>query len=118
MIRLLLASLVLMIAATGCTTKAQARRQAREAFQAGKAAALAEIQAQFIIVTGPVQNPKVPWVAGLTLSQVIATANYLGAEDPKFITITRHGESATVEPQALFNGTVVPLEPGDTIEIR
>lgn len=117
---LLLASLtlMLMLAATGCVTKAQARREAQAAFFAGKKAALAEIQAQSVVVKGPVQNPSVPWVAGLTLSQAIATANYLGAEEPRVITLTRQGESAIVAPDELLNGAAVPLEPGDVIEIR
>jgi len=65
-----------------------------------------------------VQNPQVPWVAGLTLVQAIATANYLGVNDPKQIIITRAGESAALDPKVLFNGTVVPLEAGDVIELR
>lgn len=116
--KLLLASLILMLAAAGCVTKSEARRQAQEAFLAGKKAAHAEIQAQSVVVKGPVQNPSVPWVAGLTLSQAIATANYQGADEPKVITITRQGESAIVAPEDLFNGVAVPLKPGDLIEIR
>jgi protein involved in polysaccharide export with SLBB domain len=112
------ASLILILAATGCVTKSQARRQAQEAFFAGKKAALAELRAQSVTVTGPVQNPSVPWVAGLTLSQAIATANYQGGEEPRVIVITRQGESAAVAAGDLFNGVAVPLEPGDVIEIR
>jgi hypothetical protein len=117
MIRIVLISLVLTFIATGCTTKARARREAQAAYEEGKRAALAELQAQSVTINGPVQNPKVPWVAGLTLSQALATANYVGVEDPEAIVITRHGESAKVDPQVLFNGVVVPLEPGDVIEI-
>ena len=64
------------------------------------------------------QNPQVPWVAGLTLAQAIATANYLDAQAPEEIIITRQGESATLSPDVLINGAEVPLQPGDVIEIR
>jgi protein involved in polysaccharide export with SLBB domain len=116
--KLLLASLVLILAATGCVTKAQSRREAQEAFLAGKKAALSEIQAQSVVVKGPVQNPSIPWVAGLTLSQAIATAHYLRPKAPELITITRQGETAIVTPDELLDGAPVPLEPGDVIEFR
>jgi hypothetical protein len=105
---------------SGCTTKSAARAQARQAFMAGQNAALQQTQAQMqgITVIGPVQNPHVPWVAGLTLAQALATANYLDAHDPKQIIITRDGESATLKPEILFNGSVVPLEAGDIVELR
>ena len=64
------------------------------------------------------QTSQVPWVAGLTLAQAIATANYLDPHEPKQIIITRDGESATVDPNVLLNGTDVPLEAGDIVELR
>jgi hypothetical protein len=118
MIRLALIGLVLIFAATGCMTKAQARRQAREAFLAGRNSALAEQAAQGIKVIGPVQKSAVPWVAGLTLTQALATANYIGIEEPQAIILTRRGESADIDPNTLSNGAVIPLEPGDVVEIR
>jgi hypothetical protein len=48
----------------------------------------------------------------------VATANYVGAEDPAQIIITRNGESATLDAKVLFSGAVVPLEAGDVIELR
>ena len=54
----------------------------------------------------------------MTLLQALATANYLDARGPKQIIITRDGESATLKPDVLFNGDVVPLEAGDVIELR
>ena len=48
----------------------------------------------------------------------VATANYLGADEPKEIILTRQGESATLPAAALFGGPVVPLEPGDRVEFR
>ena len=64
------------------------------------------------------QNPQVPWVEGLTLAQAIATADYIGADAPKQIIITRQGESATLDAKVLLNGTDIPLEKGDVIELR
>jgi hypothetical protein len=78
------------------------------------------LAAQFtgVTIVGPVQNPQVPWVAGLTLAQAVATANYVGAQPPEEIIITRQGESASVDPDVLLDGTDVPLEAGDVVELR
>lgn len=96
--------------------------EARDAYLAGQNAGLQQAQAgpemPSVIIVGPVQNPKVPWVAGMTLVQALATANYLDARSPKQIIITRNGESATLDPNVLFNGAVVPLEAGDVIELH
>ena len=70
-----------------------------------------------VTIAGPVQNHKVPWVDGLTLAQAIATANYLNANAPKQIIITRNGLQAKLDPDVLLNGTNIPLKPGDAIEI-
>jgi len=115
------AILILAFASAGCVeTKSKARAQARTAFLAGQNAALRQQQQQTASVTvvGPVQNPQVPWVEGLTLAQAIATANYLDSRAPKQIIITRAGESASLDPKVLFNGAVVPLEAGDVITLR
>ena len=95
--------------------------KAQSAFLAGQNAALRQQQQQeqpSVTIIGPVQNPQVPWVAGLTLAQAIATANYLDSREPKEIIITRDGESATLDAKVLLNGAVVPLEAGDVITIR
>lgn len=110
-------SLLLALAATGCVTKAQARRDAQAAFVAGQKSVL-DRMTKGVTVVGPVVHPDVPWVSGLTLAQAIATAHYLDARDPRTITIIRNGETATVNPKDLVNGTVVPLQPGDVVEIR
>jgi hypothetical protein len=104
----------------GCVAKSKAQARAQAAYLAGQNAALRQQQAQApgVTVIGPVQNPDVPWVVGLTLAQAIATANYLGQHDPKEIIITRQGESAKLAPKMLLNGADVPLEPGDTITIH
>jgi hypothetical protein len=105
----------------GCTTRSMSRAKAQQAFLAGQNAALRQQQAaQFsgVTVVGPVQNPQVPWVAGLTLAQAVATANYLDSHEPKTIIITRQGESAQLDAKVLLNGVAVPLESGDVIELR
>ena len=105
----------------GCTTKSGAQARAQQAYLAGQNAALRQQKAaQFsgVTIVGPVQNSQVPWVAGLTLAQAVATANYLGAQTPKEIIITRQGESATLGADVLLNGVPVPLEPGDVVELR
>ena len=115
--------LALALATTGCMTKSTARLKEQNAFLAGQNAALrqqaqAALQAPGVTVVGTVQNPQVPWVAGLTLAQAIATANYVGANEPGQIIITRRGESAALDAKAVMNGTDVPLEIGDVIEVR
>ena len=106
----------------GCVSKSETQSQMQTAYLAGQNAALrqqqAEAQTPGVTVIGPVQNPDVPWVEGLTLAQAIATANYLGQYDPKEIILTRDGESAKIAPKMLLNGADVPLEPGDTITIN
>ena len=105
----------------GCTTRSAAQANAREAFLAGQNAALRQQQASQltgVTIRGPVQNPQEPREAGLTLVQAVATANYLSAQAPKEIIITRQGESAKLDAAVLLNGVQLPLEPGDVIELR
>jgi len=107
----------------GCVSKSKAEARAQEAYLAGQNAALrqqkqTQTQTQGVTVVGSVQNSDVPWVEGLTLSQAIATANYLGQHDPKEIILTRQGESAKIAPKMLLTGRDVPLEPGDIITIH
>jgi len=119
--KILFAILMLAVAATGCTTNSKARLREQNAFLAGQNAALRQqqqSQTPSVTIVGPVQNPQVPWVAGLTLVQAVATANYLDSRPPKQIIITRNGESATLDAKVLMNGAVVPLEAGDVIELR
>jgi hypothetical protein len=119
----LFAILTLAVAGAGCTTKSTVRLKEQNAFLAGQNAALRQQQQQQssvpgVTVIGPVQNPNVPWVAGLTLAQAIATADYLDSRAPKQIIITRGGESAALDAKVLLNGTDIPLEIGDVIELR
>ena len=119
--KILFAISMLALVVAGCTTKSDARMKAQEAFLEGQNAALRQqqaLQTPSVMIVGPVQNPQVPWVAGLTLAQAVATANYIGPDEPKQIIITRQGESAALDPKDLLNGTDFPLEIGDVIELR
>jgi hypothetical protein len=107
----------------GCASKSTQRLREQNAFLAGQNTMLQQQQAQAVAaprvtVVGAVQNPQVPWVAGLTLAQAVATANYIGTDEPKQIIITRQGESATLDAKVLLNGANIPLAIGDVIELR
>ncbi len=113
--------LIFALVATGCTTKSAARLREQNAFLAGQNAILRQqqaAQAASVTVLGPVQNATVPWVAGLTLAQAIATANYLHPNEPKLIILTHQGESVTLDPNVLLGGPDIPLAAGDMVEIR
>jgi hypothetical protein len=109
------------LAAAGCASKSKSRMEAQAAFLAGQNAALQQqvaAETPSVTIIGPVQNSRVPWVTGLTLAQAIATANYLDSRAPKEIIITRNGESAALDAKVLLNGTDIPLEIGDVVELR
>ena len=113
----------MMFAVSGCTTKSTVRLKEQNAFLVGQNAALrqpAQAPSAFptVIILGPVQNAAVPWVAGLTLTQAIATAKYLDPNEPQEIILTRQGESAKLNPAVILNGAVIPLEAGDVVEIH
>ena len=113
--------LIFALMVGGCTPRSTARANARTAYIAGQRDALAGVvaaQRTSIVVNGLVQNPEIQWSDGLTLAQAIAAANYTARNNPTEIILTRHGESATISPKDLLRGADVPLEPGDTIELR
>jgi hypothetical protein len=113
--------LILALPLCGCMTKSKAKAEARAAYFAGQQrgfAQMQEAQRTNIRVIGPVQNPEITWTNGLTLAQVVAAANYTGRSDPKDIFIYRQRERLYFDPKALLNGKDLPLEPGDTVEIR
>ena len=119
-VMLLLVSAAALI--PGCATKSGAKADQQAAFLAGQNALLQQQQAQqfpTITILGPVHSHTVPWVAWLTLAQAVATAVYLGSHAPAEIIITaKAGDSATLDGAVLLNGTAVPLEAGDVVEIR
>ena len=116
--------LLIGIGGSGCASESKAKLREKNAFLAGQNTILLQQQAQNaaaspgVTIVGAVQHPQVPWVTGLTLAQAIATANYVGANDPKQIIITRNGESATLDASVLTSGADIPLELGDVIELR
>ena len=115
------AILLIALAATGCTTRSSSRTQAQIAFLAGQNQALQQqVASQFhgVTVIGEVVTPQVPWVQGLTLAQVVATANYTGQTEPKQIIITHQGESVALDAKVLFSGTDIPVDAGDVVELR
>jgi len=126
--RLLTVLLGLGILTGGCVSKSTAQLREKNAFLAGQNMALMQQQAQNaaqnaaqspgVRIVGPVQHPQVPWVSGLTLAQAVATASYVGQDEPKQIIITRNGESAAFDASALLNGANIPLEIGDVIEMK
>jgi hypothetical protein len=114
-------SLLLAFGVAGCTTNSTSRIQQQSAFLAGQNLALREQLASktpSVTVLDPVQNSQVPWVAGLTLAQAVATANYLDTHEPTKLVLTRDGESANVDVKVLLDGPDIPLEIGDVIDIE
>jgi protein involved in polysaccharide export with SLBB domain len=113
--------LLIVLAASGCTTKSKARAQAQAAFAAGQQQALTqmrEAQRTNIRVVGNVRNPDVPWTEGMTLAQAIVAAGCYDQHDPRQIVVIRRGDRITIDTKILLRGDDVPLEPGDTIEIH
>ncbi len=103
----------------GCTTQSKARAEARNAYLAGQNAALQRtLQTTGVTVIGPVQNTHVPYVAGLTLAQALATAYYTGPGTPSQIVLTRNGEDATLDPNDLDRAAQFMLAPGDVITLK
>lgn len=111
--------LFILVPLAGCVSKATADAQAKAAFVAGEKAAYQNMQSSqtAIIVLGEVQKHQIPWVAGLTLAQAIATAGYNGAHDPTDIILKRNSVQTEVDPKQLLNGKDVPLQPGDVVSI-
>jgi hypothetical protein len=113
-------ALLIAMLLCGCVTRSEADARETAAYSAGQKAAYAAIGVDpdtSIAIAGPVRHARVPWVAGLTLVQAIATADYTGRRNPREITITRHGQPISVDPNNLLNGHAVLLEPGDTITL-
>ena len=112
--------LFLAVLAAGCTTQSKARAEAQKAYLAGQNAALQRAQAAQspgITVMGPVQNSYVPWVAGITIAQAIATANYTSPTPPSKIVLSRQGEDAAIDANDLDRATQITLQAGDIITL-
>lgn len=117
----ILVLLLLTLPLCGCTTKSRAKAKAQAAFAAGQQQAFTQLndaRRVNIRVLGPVRNPEIAWVNGLTLAQVIAAADCTFEHDPKAISIIRQRGRFPIDPNLLLQGQDVPLEPGDTVEIQ
>ena len=108
---------VALAGVAGCVTKSQADAQARAAYMAGEKAAYQTIAASqtAVVVMGSVQKHQVPWVAGLTLAQALASAVYTGQHDPQEILLKRNSVETQIDPKQLLNGKDVALQPGDVV---
>ena len=119
--RLLIFLLLALVAASGCTTKSQARSNARAAYNAGRAQAYQqalEDQRTSIRVIGSVRNPELPWTDEMTLMEALVAAECTDRRNPRQIILIRKHEPIPVNMKAFLNGEDVLLQPGDTIEIH
>jgi hypothetical protein len=110
-----------LFSSTGCVTKSDAKIQAQKAYIAGQQQALILSQqprGPSVTIVGPVHNPVVPWVEGLTLANAIVAADYYDKSDPRSIVVNRQGRLIPVDPKALLTGQDVPLQPGDVVELK
>ena len=112
--------LLLLLAASGCTTNSSANARAQAAFAAGQQAGTAQAQAApKVSFRGDVKKSSVPWSEELTLARALLAAEYTGLWDPHRIVIIRKGETFKIDPRRLLSGLDDPLlEPGDTVEIH
>lgn len=123
MMQLIIAILILALAATGCTTSANARAEAQKAYLAGENDAMHRMQTPGMQITGitvlgSVQNTYVAWVAGITVAQAIATANYVGPQPPSEIIINSQGQETVINASDLDRAAQTTLQPGDIITLR
>jgi hypothetical protein len=105
----------------GCTTKAKARLQAREAYLAGQQQALARLQQPHeptVTVMGQVRNSVLPWAEDLTLAKALVAADYIGLGVPTAILLVRNGRATEIDPKYLLQGHDLPLEAGDIVQLR
>ena len=110
-----------LILAGGCTTKSNARAEARAAYNAGRAAAfqqMLEEEHTSIRVVGQVRNPEFEWKEGMSLMEALIKADWTGIQNPKEIIIIRKHERIPVDMKPFLNGEDVLLEAGDTIELH
>lgn len=108
---------VVLAGVAGCVTKSQADAQARAAFVAGENVAYQNMASTQSSVTmlGDLQKHQVPWMAGLTLGQALASAGYQGQHDPQDIILKRNSVETHIDPKDLLNGRDVTLQAGDVV---
>ena len=126
--------LFLAAAAAGCASdKKKTDEQLRRAYVAGAQAARQQmLQSQSqepqlqtapssdpqVRILGPVRNPVLPWMDGLTLARALVLAEYQRNDTPALITIYRNNQPLQIDPQTLLNGADYPLFPGDLVYIQ
>ena len=113
-------AVLLAIAITGCTTKSEAKAQARAAYAAGQQQALERaLQSRnSVTILGPVRTPLVPWTEDLTLAKALVAADYYPKTNPREIFLVRQGRAIPVDVNHLLGGEDVPLQAGDVVNIR
>lgn len=119
--RLVLASLLLMVAASGCVTRSDVRKEAqRTAFEEKQREEWEKLQKEPAIwFRGDIRNPRVAWKEGITLAEAIAAAQYTWTWDPQLITVTRDGQVYPINVRRLLRGQENPeLEPGDIVDVK
>lgn len=119
--------LLAALLAAGCASRPKANpAQMQAAMQAAqqRAATEALLQQQLqqqptVLVRGEVRFPLVPWTEDLTLSKALIAADYIGARDPRAISIIRQGQTYKVNARRLLQGLEDPLlEPWDVVQIE
>jgi len=113
--------MLIVLVLTGCETKKEAQRQAREAYQAGQTQAAKQWQQQRppeVVVRGPVRNHTVPWSEDLTLAKAIVDADYTGTMNPVLVRVIRNGQMVEeLRGVDLLHRQDFPLEEGDIVDI-
>jgi hypothetical protein len=130
--KVLASGVVLALVAQGCVSKATARKQAQQAYIAGQQQAVQQMRQQGTVVEeglpqttqptvrllGNVRKSSVPWTPDLTLAKALVEGEYTGASDPVEIYIVRGGLARPVDPAKLISGQDVPLQAGDTVQVK
>ena len=111
--------LLLLSSFAGCTTRSNAKQQARAAYAQGQQQAQRMLQARTsVTLVGAVHTPMIPWTEDLTLAKALIIADYYGQGAPREILLVRNGQAQRIDPNQLLAGNDVPLLAGDLIQIR
>ena len=130
--KVLVSGVALALAVQGCVSKAEARKQAQQAFIAGQQSAMQRMQQQGIgaepglakttqptvTLLGNVRKSSVPWTPDLTLAKALVEGEYTGASDPTEIYIVRAGMARPIDPSKLIGGQDIPLQAGDVVQVK
>lgn len=106
--------------ASGCVSKATAKKQAQEAFRAGQQQAINRMQQQqgdVVRINGPVRQTTLPWTPNMTVASALVAADYYGPE-PSSILLVRDGRAMRLNTKELLAGRDVQLIAGDVIQVE